>query len=46
MKERVLTGMGIVAVLVPILIFSEYIVYPIAMGILARIGVWELLRVF
>lgn len=46
MKERVLTGMGIVAVLVPILIFSEYIVYPIAMGILALIGVWELLRVF
>ena len=46
MKERVLTGMGIIAVLVPVLIFSEYIVYPIAMGALALIGVWELLRVF
>lgn len=46
MKERVLTGIGIAAVGLPILIFSEYILYPIAMGLLALIGVWELLRVF
>ena len=46
MKERVLTGIGITAFLLPILIFSRYIVYPIAMGFLAVIGMWELLRVF
>ena len=46
MKERVITGIGIGIVGIPLLIFSEYIVYPIFLGLMALIGVWELLRVF
>lgn len=46
MKERVITGIGIAAVGIPLLIFSEYIVYPMFLGLMALIGVWELLRVF
>ena len=46
MKERVITSIGIGVVVIPILIFSRYIVYPIFLGLLAAIAVWELLRVF
>ena len=46
MKERVLTGIGIGVVGIPIVILSDYIVYPIFLGLMALIGVWELLRVF
>ena len=46
MKERVITSIGIGVVVIPILIFSRYIVYPIVLGLLAAIAVWELLRVF
>ena len=46
MKVRLLTALGILIVGLPILIFSEYIVYPIALGLLSAIAVWELLRVF
>ena len=46
MKERVLTGIGIGVVGIPVLVFSRYIIYPIFLGLLAAIAVWELLRVF
>ena len=46
MKERIITGIGIAVVGIPIVILSNYIVYPIFLGLLALIGVWELLRVF
>lgn len=46
MKVRVLTGIGIFLVLLPILLLSAYIVYPIALGILCLIACFELLRVF
>ena len=45
MKERVITGICIGAVCIPILVFSEYIVYPIFLGLLSVMAVWELLRV-
>jgi phosphatidate cytidylyltransferase len=46
MKERILTGIGIGVVVIPILMLSKYLVYPIFLGALSVIGVWELLRVF
>ena len=45
MKERILTAIGIGVVGVPVLMLSRYIVYPIFLGFLAAIAVWELLRV-
>jgi hypothetical protein len=46
MKERIITGIGIGVVCIPILILSKFIVYPIFLGFLSVIAVWELLRVF
>ena len=46
MKQRVLTSIGIGIVGIPVLMFSKYIVYPLFLGMLSAIGVWELLRVF
>lgn len=46
MKERIITAIGIGIVVIPILVFSQYIVYPILLGLLSAIAVWELLRVF
>ena len=46
MKQRVLTSIGIGAVVIPIVVLSRYIIYPIFLGLLAAIAVWELLRVF
>ena len=46
MKQRVLTSLGIGVVGIPVLILSKYIVYPIFLGLLSAIAVWELLRVF
>ena len=46
MKQRILTAIGIGIVGVPILMLSKYIVYPIFLGLLSVIAVWELLRVF
>ena len=45
MKERTITSAVIVAVMLALVIFSAYIVYPIAMSILAIIAVYEILRV-
>jgi len=46
MKQRVLTSLGIGVVVIPIMILSKYIVYPIFLGLISAIAVWELLRVF
>lgn len=44
MKVRVLTGAGIFLIGLPILLLSEYIVFPIALSILCAISSFELLR--
>ena len=46
MKQRVLTSIGIGIVGIPIVLLSRYIVYPIFLGLLSAIAVWELYRVF
>ena len=46
MKVRILTAIGIGVFGIPILVFSDTVVYPIALGMLSLIAVWELLRVF
>ncbi len=46
MKVRILTAIGIAVFGLPLLIFSDYAVYPIALGILCAISSFELLRVF
>ena len=45
MKQRVLTSIGIGVIVIPIMMFSKHIIYPIFLGIIAAIAVWELLRV-
>ena len=45
MKIRTLTSAIILAVMVPVLIFSKYLIYPIALAIFAVAAVFELLRV-
>lgn len=44
MKTRILTAIVMLAIFVPILWFSEYIVYPIALAILAAVAVLELVK--
>ena len=46
MKQRVLTSIGIGIVGIPVVLLSKYIIYPIFLGLLSAIAVWELLRVF
>ena len=43
MKTRIITGLVMAAIGIPVLVFSDYIVYPIVLSILAVIAVWELL---
>ena len=45
MKERTLTSVAILAVALLVVVFSGYIVYPIALSILAVIAIFEILRV-
>jgi phosphatidate cytidylyltransferase len=45
MKVRVLTAIGIGAVGIPLVIFSQYIIFPIALAILSLMAVFEILRV-
>ena len=45
MKTRVLTGTLILAVILPILFFSEYIIYPIALGIFCAAALYEVFGV-
>lgn len=44
MKTRIIVGAIGVAVLLPILIFSNTIVFPIAISVLSAIGIYELLN--
>ena len=44
MKTRILTAIVMLAVFVPVLWFSSYVVYPIVIGLLAAIAAYELLR--
>ena len=44
MKVRLLTALGIFLIGLPILIFSEYVIYTVALAILSGIAAWELLR--
>ena len=46
MKQRVITAVGIGIVVIPIMVLSKYIVYPIFLGIISAIAAWEMLRVF
>lgn len=43
MKTRIISGICMAAVGIPVLIMSDTIVYPIALSVLAVIAVWELL---
>ncbi len=42
MKTRILTALVMAAVGIPLLIFSQYIIYPIAAGILAAFSIYEM----
>ena len=42
MKKRIITGIVALLVFIPICIFSKFVIFPIAMGILAAIGVFEI----
>ena len=44
MKVRLLTALGILVFGLPVLIFSQYMVYTVALAILSGIASWELLR--
>ncbi len=46
MKTRVITSIFILAVMIPVLIFSYTPVYPIALSIFCVMAVFEMLRVF
>ena len=46
MKVRILTSIGMAVFGLPLLIFSDYVIYPIAVGLLAAIASFELMRVF
>lgn len=45
MKTRILTSAVIVAVLLPVFIFSDTVAYPIVLGLLGLCSVFEVLRV-
>lgn len=45
MKVRTITAALILAVTVPLVIFSEYLIYPIALAVCSLAAVFELLRV-
>ncbi len=44
MKTRLITSAVIVAIFLPLLLFSEYIIYPIVLSLLSFIAVFEILR--
>lgn len=43
MKQRIITSVVIVAVALPILIFSQYIIFQLALGVLSLIAMYEVL---
>ena len=44
MKTRIITGIVAIALFVPICIFSDYVVFPIAISILSAVGVYEMAK--
>ena len=44
MKQRILTAIGIAAVGIPLILFSQYIIYPIALSLLAVVALFEVYR--
>ena len=46
MKVRVITGLVMAAVIIPVLLFSKYIVYPIFLSLLCLMATYEMLKVF
>ena len=46
MKQRILTAAAIVAVIIPVAIFSETILYPIVLSLVCMIAVFEMMRAF
>ena len=44
MKQRLVTSGIIVAIFLPLLLFSQYIIYPIMLSILSFIAVYEILK--
>ena len=46
MKTRIITAIFILAVMIPVLIFSHTAAYPIALSVFAVIAVFEMLRAF
>ncbi len=44
MKTRILTALVLLSIFVPILVFSDTVVYPIALTVLCVMGIWELLH--
>ena len=45
MKTRVITSIFILAVAIPVVVFSQYVVYPIFLSLLSGLAVFEMLRV-
>ena len=45
MKIRTITSAFILAVMVPVLIWSKYLIYPIVLAFISLAAVFELLRV-
>lgn len=46
MKQRLITALILIIIALPIVIFSNYIIYPITLSVLAARTIFELLRVF
>lgn len=44
MKQRIITAIIILLVIIPVLAFSEYIIYPIALAIFSFLAAFEMLR--
>lgn len=45
MKQRLITAAAILAVTIPLVLFSQFITYPIVLSVLSVIAVFEILRV-
>lgn len=43
MKTRIITAIVAILIFVPVLIFSDTVIFPIAFGLLAMVAVWEML---
>ena len=46
MKVRIITGICMAAVMIPVLLFSEYVIYPIFLAALCLMATYEMLKVF